>query len=288
LDGSNESEFPVLNKGYTYACLCGVGYSNTTRLSRHFREYTYINDIYCTTKGSENSLLFDNDNPIVSRITGWCGGVLNTSSALVTYNKLESGFSEKTGKDNPNFCYYIPDKKDSRGDNATTRYSVFDITKKCRFIDRMINENWAMICKLIDSKKYLDRKELDEWGARTIQCGRKEISVTKEDTEALFEISDLRRSKGNGCWKNVCKRFNIPTHYMDDIVAFARKKSKEDVGSSYKFGSFSIILTNDNKQQEKRLGLETPTVQFLSLTCMQSSRVVLRVVFVVFAITWND
>jgi hypothetical protein len=128
---------------------------------------------------------------------------------------------KKTGKDNPNFCYYIPDKKDSRGDNATTRYSVFDITKKCRLIDRMINENWAMICKLIDSKKYLDRKELDEWGARTIQCGRKEISVTKEDTEALFENSDLRRSKGNGCWKNVCERFNIPTHYMDDIVAFA-------------------------------------------------------------------
>lgn len=100
--------FLVLNKGYTYACLCGVGYSNTTRLSRHFRECTYINDIYCTTKGSENSLLFDNDNPIVSRITGWCGGVLNTSSALVTYNKLESGFSEKNRKRQPQFLLLHP------------------------------------------------------------------------------------------------------------------------------------------------------------------------------------
>jgi hypothetical protein len=61
----------------------------------------------------------------------------------------------------------------------------------------MINENWAMICKLIDSKKYLDRKELDEWGERTIQCGRKEISVKKRIQKPCLKIAvlgDLRET----------------------------------------------------------------------------------------------
>jgi hypothetical protein len=69
------------------------------------------------------------------------------------------------------------------------------IINRCREIDRIINKNWEAIVKLVDSK-FDSEEEKNQWGARSIQCERKEIGVTSEqitDVDGSLKIKTRKR-----------------------------------------------------------------------------------------------
>ena len=96
--------------------------------------------------------------------------------------------------------------------------SAVSFTKK-------INEKFKLISNLVNSQI-----DTGEWGARTIQCGRIEISVCNE---TVIPIRGGRAAKkvGNGCWMEICKICDIPKNYMSEIVAYAKYISGVDKGS---------------------------------------------------------
>ena len=244
-----------------YVCVCGTGHYSLQGICLHIQTCSFVNSILndnesvtkakeigCTSPPVVMSYNYPKDgHPKVTDIV---------KNELTIFTKLESAYHVPYGIDTKSESSEIDTKSKSSVSKIQYKYNLSDTIRKCRFIDRRINEKFKLISNLVNSQI-----DTGEWGARNIQCGRIEISVCNE---TVIPIRGGRAAKkvGNGCWKEICKICDIPKNYMSEIVAYAKYISGVDKGSEWKMGSFNLILTNNKEKQQEHLDLAFPLAQF--------------------------
>ena len=240
---------------YAFSCVCGAAFNSVRSLQVHFKKCPYTENIFpMVGSGCEN---LDEIEPKRS---------VNDTEYHIKSNSNRCGFDGR-GVSNLKFCCNIPSKDMLTGQcrNTNEENKRYQMINRCRDIDRIINKYWDEIVHLVDLKSNTNvysEEEINQWGARSIQCDRKEIGVTSE------VVTDNRgvviRTRGNECWKRIEKQYNIKEVWMSEILKFARAIAQADTtkGDFMSFDSFSLILTTSKETQQEHIDLLPPLSQF--------------------------
>ena len=240
---------------YAFSCVCGAAFDRVRNLQTHFKKCPYTENIF----------------PMVGSSCVNLDGIVPKRSVNDTEHHIKSdsnrcGFDGR-GTSNLKFCCNIPSKSVLTGQCTKTNEEKkrYKIINRCRDIDRIINKYWDEIVLLVDLKSdtnVYSEEERNQWGARSIQCDRKEIGVTSE--QVTDNGGTVMKIRGNECWSKIEKKYNIKKTWMNEIVNFAKSIAQADTtkGGFMSFDSFSLILTKSSETQQEHIDLLYPLSQF--------------------------
>lgn len=240
---------------YAFSCVCGSAFDSVRSLQVHFKKCPYTENIFPMVGSSCENL--DGIEPKRS---------VNDTEHHIKSNSNRCGFDGR-GVSNLKFCCNIPSKGMLTGQcrNTNEEKKRYQMINRCRDIDRIINKHWDEIVHLVDLKSNTNvysEEEINQWGARSIQCDRKEIGVTSEIV--TDDGGGVISTRGNECWKRIEKQYDIKEVWMSEILKFARGIAQADTtkGDFMSFDSFSLILTTSKETQQEHIDLLYPLSQF--------------------------
>jgi hypothetical protein len=240
---------------YAFSCVCGAAFDRVRNLQTHFKKCQYTKNIFPMIGSSCVNL--DGIEP---------KRTVNDTEHHIKSDSNRCGFDGR-GVSNLNFCFNIPSKSMLKGQcrNTNEERKRYKIINRCRDIDRIINKYWDEIVILVDLKSdtnVYSEEERNEWGARSIQCDRKEIGVTSE--QVTDSVGSVMKIRGNECWSRIEEKYNIKETWMNEILNFAKSIAQADTTKNgfMSFDSFSLILTKSSETQQKHIDLLYPLSQF--------------------------
>jgi hypothetical protein len=240
---------------YAFSCVCGAAFDRVRNLQFHFKKCPYTKNKFPMVGSSSVNL--DGIEPKRS---------VNDTEHHIKSDSNRCGFDGR-GVTNLKFCCNIPSKSMLTGQckNTNEESKRYKIINRCRDIDRIINQYWDEIVHLVDLKSNTNvysEEVRNQWGARSIQCDRKEIGVT---SELVTDVGGtVIKSRGNECWKRIEEKYNIKEIWMKEIVKYAKTIAQADNTKNdfMSFDSFSLILTKSSETQQEHIDLLYPLSQF--------------------------